>query len=113
MSGRAQRSASREFDRELTASDVHATEGEVGVQDQSTPALFTETTVRARELEVGDTALLEVDGTHTLVEVQEIEPDPDDADDLQITYQISGDGATAGELGVTSLDPAELIVVPA
>ena len=113
MSGRAQRSAIREFDRELTPAAADTAPSEARDQDPQTPALLTETTVQARELEVGDTALLEVDGKHTLVEIQEIEPDPDDPDDLQITYQITGDGATAGQLGVTSLDPAELVVVPA
>ena len=53
--------------------------------------------------------LIEVDSVPTLVLITEIEDDPYQDDDLQITYQVTGDEARAGQLGVTSLGRREQI----
>src|SRR5450755_1445268 len=65
----------------------------------------------AARLEVGQTVLIEVDSVSTLVLIMEIEDDPYQDDDLQITYQVTGDEARAGQLGVTSLGRREEIPV--
>ena len=65
----------------------------------------------AARLEVGQTVLIEVDSVPTLVLITEIEDDPYQDDDLQITYQVTGDEAHAGQLGVTSLGRREEIAV--
>ena len=65
----------------------------------------------AARLEVGQTVLIEVDSVPTLVLITEIEDDPYQDDDLQITYQVTGDEARAGQLGVTSLGRREEIAV--
>jgi hypothetical protein len=67
--------------------------------------------VPAARLEVGQTALIEVDSVPTLVLITEIEDDPFQDDDLHITYQVTGDGERAGQLGVTSLGRREEIAV--
>ena len=65
----------------------------------------------AARLEVGQTVLIEVDSVPTLVLITEIEDDPYQDDDLQITYQVLGDEARAGQLGVTSLGRREEVPV--
>ena len=55
--------------------------------------------VPAARLEVGQTVLIEVDSVPTLVLITEIEDDPYQDDDLQITYQVTGDWARAGQWG--------------
>ena len=54
---------------------------------------------------------IEVDSVPTLVLITEIEDDPYQDDDLQITYQVTGDEARAGQLGVTSFGRREEIAV--
>ena len=109
ITGRAKRAAHREFEQEMQAVEAQ------DLNEQQGPAyeLVTESTVRAGTLAVGDTAWLEVDGARTLVEIEEIEEDPFEPEDLQITYRIAGEGSTAGQQGVTSLDPGEDVVIPA
>ena len=65
----------------------------------------------AERLEVGQSVLIEVDSVPTLVLITEIEDDPYQDDDLQITYQVTDDEARAGQLGVTSLGRREEIPV--
>ena len=65
----------------------------------------------AERLEVGQTVLIEVDSVPTLVLITEIEDDPYQDDDLQITYQVTGDEERAGQLGVTSLGRREEVAV--
>jgi hypothetical protein len=65
----------------------------------------------AARLETGQTILIEVDSVPTLVLITEIEDDPYQDDDLQITYQVAGEEARAGQLGVTSLGRREEIAV--
>jgi hypothetical protein len=65
----------------------------------------------AARLEVGQTVLIEVDSVPTLVLITEIEDDPYQDDDLQITYQVTGDEPRAGQLGVTSVGRREEIAV--
>ena len=65
----------------------------------------------AARLEVGPTVLIEVDSVPTLVLITEIEDDPYQDDDLQITYQVTGNEARAGQLGVTSLGRREEVPV--
>ena len=67
--------------------------------------------VPAARLEVGQTVLIEVDSVPTLVLITEIEDDPFQDDDLQITYQVTGDQGRAGQLGVTSLGRREEVAV--
>jgi hypothetical protein len=67
--------------------------------------------VPAGRLEVGQTALIEVDSVPTLVLITEIEDDPFQDDDLQITYQVTGDQGRDRKLGVTSLGRREEIAV--
>ena len=65
----------------------------------------------ADRLEVGQSVLIEVDSIPTLVVITEIEDDPYQDDDLQITYQVTGDEARTGQLGVTSLGRREQIAL--
>ncbi len=65
----------------------------------------------AARLEVGQSVLIEVDSVPTLVLITEIEDDPYQDDDLQITYQVAGEETRAGQLGVTSLGRREEIAV--
>ena len=65
----------------------------------------------ADRLEVGQSVLIEVDSVPTLVLITEIEDDPYQDDDLQVTYQVTGDEPRAGQLGVTSLGRREEIAV--
>ena len=67
----------------------------------------------ADRLEVGQSVLIEVDSVPTLVLITEIEDDPYQDDDLQVTYQVTGDEPRAGQLGVTSLGRREQIAIAA
>lgn len=67
-------------------------------------------TVAGEQLAIGQIAVLEVECRPTVVELEEIEDDPFEDDDLQVTYRTtSGDGS--GELGVTSVGRKELVRV--
>ena len=64
--------------------------------------------IAGERLEVGQTVLLEVDSVPTLVVITEIEDDPYQDDDLQITFQLAAeDVSRAGQMGVTSLGRRE------
>jgi len=107
-SARQLAAASREIDSHV-AEVEHAQDSEmVGV---AIDAELLEERLTAERLEVGQTVLIEVDSVPTLVLITEIEDDPYQDDDLQITYQIADDENRAGQLGVTSLGRREQVPV--
>ncbi len=107
-SARQLAAATREIDRHV--SDVEEAQDTEVVGVAIDGDLLDEHLPAAR-LEVGQTALIEVDSIPTLVLITEIEDDPFQDDDLQITYQVTGDQGRAGQLGVTSLGRREEIAV--
>jgi hypothetical protein len=105
-SARQQAAAAREIDR-------HSAE-EAGPAPDAVGAAVdfdVEDSLVAERLEVGQTVLIEVDSVPTLVLITEIEDDPFQEDDLQITYRVAGDEDRAGQLGVTSLGRREAVPV--
>jgi hypothetical protein len=107
-SARQLAAAAREINRHV--SDVEEAQDSDGIGVAIDGDLPDEQVPAAR-LEVGQTALIEVDSVPTLVLITEIEDDPFQDDDLQITYQVTGDEVRAGQLGVTSLGRREEIAV--
>ncbi len=107
-SARQLAAASREIDRHVAEVERAQESEAVGV---ALDADLLDERVTAGRLEVGQTVFIEVDSVPTLVLVTEIEDDPYQDDDLQITYQISGDEDRAGQLGVTSLGRREEVPV--
>ena len=107
-SARQLAAAAREINRHV--SDVEEAQDTEGIGVAIDGDLLDERVPAAR-LEVGQTALIEVDSVPTLVLITEIEDDPFQDDDLQITYQVTGDEGRAGQLGVTSLGRREEIAV--
>lgn len=67
--------------------------------------------VAARDLQPGQVVTLEVDCVDTLVEIEEIEEDPDSADELEVTYRVVDGGDRDGQLGVTTLVRGERVSV--
>ena len=107
--GRKRAAVLREFDEEIVlAVDAADQEAQTGQTDGEFGELDA---VPAHRLEIGQTVLVEVDCVGTMVLLEEIEDDPFQADDLQITYRIVGDGDHAGEMGVTSIGREEQIPV--
>lgn len=107
-SARQLAAAAREIDRHV--SEVEESQDTEGVGVAIDGDLLDER-VPATQLEVGQTVLIEVDSVPTLVLITEIEDDPFQDDDLQITYQVAGDEGRGGQLGVTSLGRREEIAV--
>lgn len=110
-SARQLAAAAREINRHVSEVE-HAQDAEtVGVAiDGDLP----DERIAGERLEVGQTVLLEVDSVPTLVVITEIEDDPYQDDDLQITYQVAGEGESrAGQMGVTSLGRREEVHVVA
>ena len=110
-SARQLAAAAREIDRHVSEVE-HAQDAEtVGV---AIDGELLEERIAGERLEVGQTVLLEVDSVPTLVVITEIEDDPYQDDDLQITYQVAGeDESRAGQMGVTSLGRREEVPVVA
>ena len=108
-SARQLAAAAREIDRQASKVEQAEDTEVVGV---AVDGELLEERVTAARLEVGQTVLIEVDSVPTLVLVTEIEDDPYQDDDLQITYRVAGDDeARAGQMGVTSLGRREEVPV--
>ena len=99
----------REFDTLIAAEQETGEPAEASAPDEATGLSGEWDSVPARRLEIGQIVLVEVDCAGALVLVEDIEDDPYEADDLQITYRIVGDGPHAGDLGVTSVGRNEQI----
>jgi len=65
--------------------------------------------VAANLLEVGQRIVVGIDGRPLTAMVTEIEDDPVQAEDLQLTYRIDGQDERAGEIWVTSFGRRELV----
>jgi hypothetical protein len=105
-SARQQAAAAREIDRHIAEEAAPDPEAVGAAVD-----FDVEDSLVAERLEVGQTVLIEVDSVPTLVLITEIEDDPFQEDDLQITYRVAGDEDRAGQLGVTSLGRREAVPV--
>lgn len=104
--GRKRRDAVQVFEKEIA--EVERAEADRLASIEDTEG-YTEKP--ASELASGEEALLEVDSILTPVVIEELEQDPYQEDDLQMTYRVTGDGPTAGELGVTSFGKNEKILI--
>lgn len=109
--GRRSRQARAEFSMELSKEAALAEQNEaIEAADIGDRPWDDCEQIEVRKLLGGQIVWLEVDGEHCMVELEEVEQDPEIDDDWQLTYRVV-EGPNEGQPGVTTYGPKEEVAL--